>query len=806
MKSKSEKTGAQHSKPARPKTAPKTGSKATKPRSKSTPPAAIKARPRAAKAKYAAEEEDLPVAAAQKTTIVIVDESGRPVELGVPVLKPVADPIGDTTDGEARFSASATAESEAQSEMAAYRADTTEDASESTHEIRPEPAQAKAPATQAISPQEKPAPAKSKGITIYKKSAKPKPSPAARAIPAETEPEAAEPEEVESEEASPETVFTPRPPAKLERLQKILSRAGIASRRKAEEMIEAGRVIVNGQPITKLGAKADPARDHIRVDGKLLEGAERHRYFVLNKPRGFVTTVSDPEGRPTVMQFFEKMRERLYPVGRLDYLSEGLLLVTNDGELANQLTKAAGGVEKIYLVKVSGQPTEEELEMLRTGVPIERGQPGSPKVHTAAAQVRQVRQGDNPWYEVVLIEGRNRELRKMFSAIGHFVEKIRRVGYGPLVLDQEPGKLRELDPQELAALRLTAQGKLKPRRIKTAQLLPKEDERQPASRPSFSAPAPASKPFAKGSFAKRPFPGKSSDKPRWKPREQPYAGGREPERSPRPGFARPQGERPAARFSKPDARPDFRRPEGERFPSKPGFERPEGQKFPARPGFTRPPAKSFGRDGGARSGSRPYSRPDAAPRAGFGAPSERPAFKRHDDSKRRFDRAPDKPFGAAPGKSFESRPKRTFDGKPAGTYEKPSGKSFDSRPKRNFEGKSAGGFSRPAGKPPGKTWSKGPAKPWTGAAAKSFDAGPADRPRRVEGSAPAYRGKPSPRPASGARPSGGGRSASAGRARPASGGRSKPSFGSKPGGFKRSGPRLGPKSTAGKRPGRPKRG
>ena len=250
-------------------------------------------------------------------------------------------------------------------------------------------------------------------------------------------------EDARSSRRRPESA--PRPPAKLDRLQKILAQAGVASRRKAEEMIEQGRVQVNGKVVTELGTKADAGRDHIRVDGKLLQGAERLRYFVLNKPRGFVTTVKDPEGRPTVMQFFDKMRERLYPVGRLDYMSEGLLLVTNDGELANRLTKASTGVEKTYLVKVAGQPTEAELDQLRSGVAIEHGKPGSAKVRTSPARIRQVRQGDNPWYEVVLIEGRNRELRKMFEEIGHFVEKIRRVGYGPLVLDQEPGNLRELD-------------------------------------------------------------------------------------------------------------------------------------------------------------------------------------------------------------------------------------------------------------------------------------------------------------------------------------------------------------------------
>ena len=249
---------------------------------------------------------------------------------------------------------------------------------------------------------------------------------------------------VETGDDEAEIEAEPRPAPKLERLQKILAQAGVASRRSAEQLITQGRVQVNGKVVTELGTKADAARDHIRVDGKLLHGAERLRYFILNKPRGFVTTVKDPEGRPTVMEFFAKMAERLYPVGRLDYLSEGLLLVTNDGELANKLTKAASGVEKTYLVKVSGQPTEEELETLRGGVSIERGKAGEGRVRTAPARIRQVRQGDNPWYEVVLIEGRNRELRKMFEEIGHFVEKIRRVGYGPLVLDVEPGKLREL--------------------------------------------------------------------------------------------------------------------------------------------------------------------------------------------------------------------------------------------------------------------------------------------------------------------------------------------------------------------------
>jgi len=339
---------------------------------------------------------------------------------------------------------------------------------------------------------------------------------------------------------------TAEPPAKLERLQKILAQAGIASRRHAEELITQGRVEVNGSVVTTLGSKADPSRDHIRVDGKLLKGAERLRYFVMNKPKGFVTTVSDPEGRPTVMQFFEKMRERLYPVGRLDYLSEGLLLVTNDGDLANKLTKAASGVEKTYLVKVSGQPDEDSLERLRGGVSIDRSRPGSGQVHTAPARIRLMRQGDNPWYEVALVEGRNRELRKMFEEIGHHVEKIRRVGYGPLVLDLEPGKLRELDPEEVENLRLASEGKL---RTKAKQRSMKERPRPKAvdsrsQRPKFGRRREESN---RPGFERRPGD-RRGDRPKGRfggdPQERTETG--------KPGFdqraADRKGDRPTRRF------------------------------------------------------------------------------------------------------------------------------------------------------------------------------------------------------------------------------------------------------------------
>ena len=241
-----------------------------------------------------------------------------------------------------------------------------------------------------------------------------------------------------------------------ERLQKIIAAAGVASRRKAEELIAAGRVVVNGQVVTELGSKADPEQDHIRVDGKLLQGPERYTYVVLNKPKGYVTTVSDEKKRPTVMDLVQKVKGRVYPVGRLDWASEGLLLMTNDGALANALMKASSNVPKTYVVKVAGQPDEGKLDKLRRGVSI--AEKGGRRVRTAPAKIRLIREGDNPWLEVTIIEGRNRQVRKMFEEVGHHVEKIRRVQYGPLALDVPPGDWRNLTLLEVAKLKTAASG------------------------------------------------------------------------------------------------------------------------------------------------------------------------------------------------------------------------------------------------------------------------------------------------------------------------------------------------------------
>jgi 23S rRNA pseudouridine2605 synthase len=271
----------------------------------------------------------------------------------------------------------------------------------------------------------------------------------------------------------------------VQRLQKILAAAGIASRRKSEELIASGRVSVNGETVTEMGAKADPETDRIKVDGRVLHGPERKIYLLMNKPKGYVTTVSDPEGRPTIMDLIPHVPARVFPVGRLDYTSEGLLLLTNDGELMQKLTHASSHVPKMYLVKVSGIPTAEGLAKLRKGIvlpPIKlrdvQGQPMKRKpgsesrpAQTAPAKIELAREGDNPWYEVTIIEGRNRQIRRMFEEIGNRVEKIKRVKYGPLVLDVEPGKVRPLTREEVAALE-RATGARAPRQRPSARRRP----------------------------------------------------------------------------------------------------------------------------------------------------------------------------------------------------------------------------------------------------------------------------------------------------------------------------------------------
>jgi 23S rRNA pseudouridine2605 synthase len=235
-----------------------------------------------------------------------------------------------------------------------------------------------------------------------------------------------------------------------ERLQKILSRAGIASRRKAEQILLEGRVTVNGAVVTQLGSKADLERDHIKVDGKLLHAPRRLICLALNKPNNVMTTVSDPQGRPTVMELLRGVKERVYPVGRLDYHSEGLLLLTNDGELAHALTSAALHIPKVYVVKVNGALSPEQEQEFREGVPL-----GGRR--TAPAGLKLVHRAANPWYEVRLIEGRKNQIREMFKHFGRLVEKLKRVKIGFLELGPlKPGEFRYLTVEEVERFRRLA--------------------------------------------------------------------------------------------------------------------------------------------------------------------------------------------------------------------------------------------------------------------------------------------------------------------------------------------------------------
>ena len=236
------------------------------------------------------------------------------------------------------------------------------------------------------------------------------------------------------------------------RLQKILSQAGVASRRAAEKLIVDGRVSINGQTVRELGTKADPGADDIRVDGRRIKSAERPRYILLNKPRGYVTTRQDEKRRRTVLDLLDGVREYVYPVGRLDYDSEGLLILTNDGELAAKLTHPRHGVERTYEARVAGLPDERALEKLRKGIPLDGRR-------TLPADVLLLNK-DRDANGVLLItirEGRNRQVRRMCEAVGHPVDKLKRIKFGPIGDRRLPlGVWRDLTADEVRKLKSLA--------------------------------------------------------------------------------------------------------------------------------------------------------------------------------------------------------------------------------------------------------------------------------------------------------------------------------------------------------------
>lgn len=237
----------------------------------------------------------------------------------------------------------------------------------------------------------------------------------------------------------------------MERLQKVIAHAGIASRRKAEELILAGKVTVNGKVVNELGVKVSPS-DKVEVEGIPLE-REEPVYFLFYKPRGVISSVSDDKGRKTVMDFFPEIEQRIYPVGRLDYDTSGLLLLTNDGEFANLLMHPSSEIEKVYIAKVKGIPTREKLRALEKGIVLEDGKTAPAKAKMLSLDKRK----GTAIVELVIHEGRNRQVRRMFEAIGHPVIKLRREGYAFLNLHGlKAGEARELTAHEVKQLRVLA--------------------------------------------------------------------------------------------------------------------------------------------------------------------------------------------------------------------------------------------------------------------------------------------------------------------------------------------------------------
>ena len=237
-------------------------------------------------------------------------------------------------------------------------------------------------------------------------------------------------------------------PAGAVRLQKLIAGTGLTSRRKAETLIAAGRVLVNGKTVTELGTKVDPARDHVKVDGKHLSAAQPFVYLMLNKPKNVVSTLDDPGGRTTVKAYLRGVSVRVFPVGRLDFDSEGLMLLTNNGDLAQAMLHPRYHVPKTYLIKVKGVLNDEDIRSLEEGVRLEDGM-------TSPAQVRKVRKVEaNSWLEITIREGRKHQVKRMLESVGHPVIKLLRIRMGPLSLgDLQPGEFRFLTDREANGLR-----------------------------------------------------------------------------------------------------------------------------------------------------------------------------------------------------------------------------------------------------------------------------------------------------------------------------------------------------------------
>lgn len=235
----------------------------------------------------------------------------------------------------------------------------------------------------------------------------------------------------------------------MERLQKVMAASGIASRRKSEELILRGKVRVNGKVITEVGFKVDPLQDVIEVEGKRIQPVQQYIYLLLNKPKGVITSVTDPQGRTTVIDLLQPIKERVYPVGRLDYQTEGLLLLTNDGELAYRMTHPKFEIEKEYIALVKGRPSFENIQQLQKGILLEDGMTAPAEVEILGEDVK-----GNCTLKMVIHEGRNRQVRRMCEAIGHPVIHLRRVRIGFIqIQDLKPGDYRHLETHEIQKLK-----------------------------------------------------------------------------------------------------------------------------------------------------------------------------------------------------------------------------------------------------------------------------------------------------------------------------------------------------------------
>lgn len=472
----------------------------------------------------------------------------------------------------------------------------------------------------------------------------------------------------------PDEPASPQPEGKGagERLQKILAQAGVASRRAAEELIAAGRVTVNGKPVTEMGSRANPATDVIAVDGRPLKAkdgtgeVQRLVYIALHKPIGVVSTARDPYGRPTVLSLLAgaKLVEqglRVYPVGRLDADSSGLVLLTNDGDLTFRLTHPRFGVEKEYRVLMRGRVSEDKLQRLRDGVEIEGGLTAPAKV-----DVSSTREG-NTWLRMTIKEGRKRQVRLMAAAVGHPVIELQRIRFGSIDLGTlEPGKWRNLAIHEVHALR------------KLVRLKPEEGA--PIAKADHSVVAPPAR--------HRTSSGPRPSRPGFRSRSTDQSPARGTSRTQSPG---PRPQPPHSRSSAPGSRPGphsaDRRPAGSR--PAPLSDRPRNTTVP-----TSPPSSHRT----SVSGPRPQRRP--AP------PSDRPRSTGYSDGPRNVTRTTSGGVSRGPGSAGRTRPGGSPTRRPGSAPFRPGSAPF--RPRPSGPPREGAGFSsgpprrpgRPVGRPP----------------------------------------------------------------------------------------------------------